>query len=617
MGIFDDLLKNKNKVDKTSAEKLLDYFKAHDEIEDREAFIKVLTDIINGNYLQNSMSEEDLCRVISEISEHNRCVDCIDNAKVLYDIIVFNREDRDQIELFHKFFKISLKSNLLLANINDFEVIYNLFNNKQLALALYSFSINSPRSWLPLKNYAKEVRQYYVDEEAFFAAIIKVSEKLQDSASFNYNDIVKDAIREDRNSAGLYDIDEAKIIALANKVNKIGDQINSLEILEKNLDEKFSKIDVDLNSQTRDIIDDATKDFRVLYKNSLEEIKEILRKTQNKEDNITRKIENLGDKYIERINILLNINPEARQQVIEGFDGSPTYSEILSSKHSLKDKRNMVSKKMRKSGEIYHITFDRIMKYVLLGKPVMLVGPSGSGKTYTVEQIARLLDLPLYNFGFIADEFAAIKGYNDAQGNFVKTPFYDCLKYGGICFYDEADNSEARAFMEINKVVGSSGYNPYLFPNGEIVNAHPNFRIIATANTWGDGADTIHSTREKLDGATLNRFERIYYDYDQNLEQGILKKYQDIYDFAIAYRKAITERNFDKIISTRDLSDICEYLDSGEFTLEEIIESKFINGLRLDSLSGISSDIESYLNSSNPAFSKFNDIINGAKVKVK
>ncbi len=172
--------------------------------------------------------------------------------------------------------------------------------------------------------------------------------------------------------------------------------------------------------------------------------------------------------------------------------------------------------------------------------------------------------------------------------------------------------------MEINKIVGASGYNPYLFPNGETVIPHPNFRIIAASNTWGDGADTIHSTREKLDGATLNRFERIYYGYDSDLERSIMQDYPDVYDFAIAYRKSITNRNIDKIISTRDLSDIKDYLDSEEFALEDVIESKFINGLRKDTLIGILSDINNDIGDFvNSTLNYFENIVNGGKVKVK
>ena len=104
-------------------------------------------------------------------------------------------------------------------DFGDFEVIYNLFNNKQLALGLYSYSGGYPNYWSPLVNYAKDARQYYVDEEAFFASIIKVYEKLKNSASFNYKGIIEKAIREDKNSAGLYDVDEVKILSLAHKVD--------------------------------------------------------------------------------------------------------------------------------------------------------------------------------------------------------------------------------------------------------------------------------------------------------------------------------------------------------------------------------------------------------------
>lgn len=625
MGIFDDLLKgNKNK---TNAEKLLDYFKSHNEVENRDEYIRILTNVINGNVLQSFMPDDDLCRVISEVSAQKKDPDNIMKSMIFYDMMVYDIEDTEQVELFHKFFKLFLKSEYLFNNFSDFEIIYNLFSNKKLVLSLYSYLSNNtpyPENYLPdLKSYIKESRQYYVDEEAFFSSIIKVVENLKKSSVslLTKERIISEAIREDRNSAGIYDIDESRIISLGGRVNQLVDRINLIDNLSKTLDDKCQRISDEAESKTKEFVQDKTKEFTSLYSDFLKEMKDFILKTQNSRDSIIDEVKENGDYYLKKIQELLDIHPEKEQEIkdsLNNHDTKETYSEVLSSKFSLKDKRDKVRKKMSISKECYHATFDRIMKYVLINKPVMLVGPSGSGKTYTVEQIARLLDLPLYNFGFIADEYASIKGYNDAQGNFVKTPFYDCLKYGGICFYDEADNSEARAFMEINKVVGSSGYNPYLFPNGEIVKPHPNFRIIATANTWGDGADTIHSTREKLDGASLNRFERIYYDYDEKLEQSIMSDYPDVYAFAIAYRKSVYERGLDKIISTRDLSDIKDYLDSGEFFLDEVLEAKFVNGMRRDSLEGIIFDLKKKLVFvSNDTLETFESVVHDRKVKVK
>ena len=226
----------------------------------------------------------------------------------------------------------------------------------------------------------------------------------------------------------------------------------------------------------------------------------------------------------------------------------------------------------------------------------------------SIKQLANLLGIKLYNFGFVADEITAIKGYNDYQGKYVATPFYEIYKNGGICFFDEVDNSESKDLMELNKIIGSDGYEPYLFPNGEIVKPHPNFRIIAAGNTWGDGADSLYSTRERLDAATMNRFAGIDYGYDKAIERKILSNYLTMYEFATAFRGYIDEKNYDDIISTRDMEDIKQYLDNG-LPLEEILEIKFIKNKRVEVLNSISNYIDEQLYRDNDVNDTFKHMI--------
>ena len=50
---------------------------------------------------------------------------------------------------------------------------------------------------------------------------------------------------------------------------------------------------------------------------------------------------------------------------------------------------------------------------------------------------------------------------------------------------------------------------------------HPEFRLIATANTYGHGGSNQYVGRCQLDAATLDRFTFLQWDYDQELEREI------------------------------------------------------------------------------------------------
>lgn len=621
MGVFNDLLA---RPEKSRAEKLLNYFKSNQEIENRDEFINILNTVVKKDGIDSILPEDILCTVISEVHRHNSDPEKIISAKFFYNLIVYDDENKEQVELFHKFFNLFLENKNVFRDLDDFYVVYNSFKNKKLVLGLYGYIVRNSTedvSTYDIIRYIREARKYYVDEEAFYSSVIKVAEK---ACSYRVKDDIRDFVNtiltEDKNAAGIYDIDKERILELAENVKDIERNIINTDNLCEGLKSYCENLQDEISRLTERIVSSKIHEISAAQKDLLVLIKDFTVKTKNLMESYNSEIESKGEFYLKKMQDLLGLKPEKEDELKEKLKSSISFevhSDILDVNLTLKEKRAKAQNRMNALGENYHETFPRILKYVLYGKPVMLVGPSGSGKTYTVEQIARLLNIPLYNFGFIADEFATIKGFNDVNGNFVNTPFYNCFKYGGICFFDEADNSEARAFEEINKVIGSSGYVPYLFQNGEIVKPHPYFIIIATANTWGEGADTLYSTREKLDGSTLNRFERIYYDYDKKIEKKIMTNYSDIYDFAIAYRSVTSNRKMDKIISTRDLSDIKGYLDTGEFSLEEVIETKFINGMRRDSLESILLDIDTRISSSNKALQIAKTIAEGKKVLVK
>ena len=158
-------------------------------------------------------------------------------------------------------------------------------------------------------------------------------------------------------------------------------------------------------------------------------------------------------------------------------------------------------------------------------------------------------------------------GHLDSQ-----TPFYNAFKNGGLCFLDEIDASESRALLELHKIVDTIGYHPYIFPNCEKVNPHPNFTIVAAANTWGTGGDRNYTAREKMDDATIHKFMQVSYDYDDNLSKKFLSNHSDILEVINYYNQALKEHGNNNILSPGDMSLISYFLNTNIVTWNDIIE---------------------------------------------
>lgn len=163
-----------------------------------------------------------------------------------------------------------------------------------------------------------------------------------------------------------------------------------------------------------------------------------------------------------------------------------------------------------------HELFGDVVQCVNAGLHVMLVGPAGSGKTTLAEQVAEALDLPFRFNGAIASEYK-LNGFMNAQGQYVGTAFREAFAKGGLYLFDEVDASMPQALLAFNAALANGCAD---FPDGNI-KMHKNFRCMAAANTFGRGADRTYVGRNQLDGASLDRFAVMDFDYDEKLERAL------------------------------------------------------------------------------------------------
>lgn len=169
--------------------------------------------------------------------------------------------------------------------------------------------------------------------------------------------------------------------------------------------------------------------------------------------------------------------------------------------------------------EARHYLFADILAAVNQNLPAALIGPAGSGKSTIAEQVAEALDIKPFFLQNAVGGTHELTGFNDAHGRYITTAFRQAFEFGGTLFLDEMDASDASALKWMNTAI-ANGYA--MFPDKpERLLRHLKFRIIAAANTFGNGADRIYVGANQIDASTLDRFVFFYFDYDEKLEQAL------------------------------------------------------------------------------------------------
>lgn len=192
-----------------------------------------------------------------------------------------------------------------------------------------------------------------------------------------------------------------------------------------------------------------------------------------------------------------------------------------------------------------HYVFDDILADVAIRENVYMVGPAGAGKTTIAKQVAEALDLDFYCYGAIGQAFE-IMGHIGADGEYVATPFHQAFKHGGLVLMDEMDGSNPNALLALNAALANDFAS---FPCG-LVEKHPDFVVIASANTFGHGASAQYVGRNPMDMATLDRFSNILMGYDEDLERSVAGN--DLWvDYVQSARRAVGHHKMRYVISPR------------------------------------------------------------------
>lgn len=151
-----------------------------------------------------------------------------------------------------------------------------------------------------------------------------------------------------------------------------------------------------------------------------------------------------------------------------------------------------------------------------LGKNVLLKGPTGSGKTKLAEHVSALFNQPMHAVNCSTDlDAEALLGFktltHDEQGRshivFIPGPIMKAMTNGHFLYIDEINMAKPETLSLINGVLDyrRSITNPF---TGEVITAHPDFRVVAAINEGYMGTVPLNE-------ALKNRFVTVDVPYLQ------------------------------------------------------------------------------------------------------
>lgn len=177
--------------------------------------------------------------------------------------------------------------------------------------------------------------------------------------------------------------------------------------------------------------------------------------------------------------------------------------------------------------------FHKLAGYVLTlanaRRNIMLIGAAGTGKSHIARQVAELISTDSHPEGLPYGETPMTPGATrgDLLGRhtisgFIPSQFVEIYSGGGVFNFEEIDASDPSMLIVVNNALASDRL--FNSVNGEVYMKHPDFIAFATANTFGLGADSRYTGREKLDLATIDRFRmaRVLVDLDESIADGIM-----------------------------------------------------------------------------------------------
>jgi MoxR-like ATPase len=272
-----------------------------------------------------------------------------------------------------------------------------------------------------------------------------------------------------------------------------------------------------------------------------------------------------------------NISENNNMKLYEGyFKGSVLKTEGGVNNLAYQYEKDEYAQKLYKQVQPYYETFDLkdltgIVKGVANGTifSMLFEGESGTGKSTAARVIASRCGLPFVAINCStnieeSDIFGAMvpnpekSSADDAEFVWQDGPLTKAIRYGYVGIIEELGFGRPGVLGKINSLLDES--RQIDLPNGEVLKAHPNFRLIATTNIGYEGTN-------RLNKALVNRFEicKKFVDLDEKEAKAIIMsrtgygnadKITKVLDVYRAIKKYSNEQNLGLVVSIRQLLNI-------------------------------------------------------------
>ena len=161
-------------------------------------------------------------------------------------------------------------------------------------------------------------------------------------------------------------------------------------------------------------------------------------------------------------------------------------------------------------------------------------GPKGSGKSTLVEQFAHNNGIPVLRppvHGRMEfEDFVGEPQLDEKGSSFVHHVLPIAMHYGCLLLIDEWEVLDPSVVIAFHAILEGA---PLVITrnDGEVIEPHPDFRVVFTGNTPGEDRDGSYHGTLRQNAATMDRLFVMHMDYpDEETEMEIIKNYVPLDD---------------------------------------------------------------------------------------